>query len=468
MLLLIDKLKAEIFQNCEYLTEDEKEQLQHAMVFSESAHFGQKRATGEPYVVHPLEVCLILSEYRADLITLICALLHDVVEDTSVSLLEIKKHFGMQVTFIVDGLTKYEKARYEKEEYAAINMQKLLFTAVQDIRVVIVKLADRLHNMRTLSIKKIEKRIPYANETLLFFSPLAEKVGLFKLQSELEELGFSYLNPHKYFRYKTIINNHIQDNSALFDDLTIGLEEKDTNEEIINIELQKEPIFKSYIKLSEGEDISGLFTIHVITKSTINCYTALGFLHSLFEPLPNQFIDQIATHKIPSNKYLETKIKIKNQAFTVRIYDKYTHYLYGNGILGYLHNTKIRELGELLLGDAIQTVNSMTDSPVAFCELVSSEIFQKEITVFTSEMDSVILPINSNIIDFAYALDFELGNRIDFAKVNGENKSIQTVLQDRDIVEVYTRKDNSVSAKWLTNVKTSKAIKEIMKFVETD
>lgn len=187
---MINGVKDKIFQNCDYLSENEIIQLKYAMAFSEKAHNGQTRATGDPYIIHPLEVCLILSEYQSDITTLICALLHNVVEDTEITLTEIEQYFGTPVSFIVDGLTKFEKGKYEKEEYIAINMEKLLSTAMYDIRFAIIKLADRLHNMRTLAIKKIEKKIPYANETLLFFSPLAEKIELYKLQEELEDLGF--------------------------------------------------------------------------------------------------------------------------------------------------------------------------------------------------------------------------------------------------------------------------------------
>lgn len=465
---MINEVKDTILQKCEYLSEAEITQLQYAMSFSEKAHLGQTRATGEPYIIHPLEVCLILSEYQADLTTLICALLHDVVEDTDVSLSEIEQYFGTQVTFIVDGLTKFEKGEYEKEEYIAINMEKLLSTAMHDIRVAVIKLADRLHNMRTLAIKRIEKKIPYANETLLFFSPLAEKIGLYKLQEELEDLGFSYLNPPKYIRYKKTMNEYIQIYSKTFTKFTNELQKIDTNKDIIHTEWKKTPLFKSYILLSEGQNLSDLFTIHVTTRTTLNCFTVLGIIHSLFEPVPNQFVDLIAIDQHQSIKYLETKIRIKQHIIRVIIHDEATHNFYENGVFEYLKETKIQNLSEFLLGNSIHTVKSIAHNSVAFCELISFELFQKEITVFSSNMDSIALPVNSNIIDFAYALNPSLANRMTFAKVNGEVKSIQTILQDRDIVEIHTKKQIMVSSKWLIYVKTSKAIKEIMKIVETD
>ena len=461
-------MKDELLQKCKYLSEAEITQLQSAMAFSERAHTGQTRATGEPYIIHPLEVCLMLSEYQADLTSLICALLHDVVEDTEVSLSEIEQYFGTQVTFIVDGLTKFEKGEYEKEEYTAINMQKLLSTAIIDIRVAVIKLADRLHNMRTLAIKRIEKKIPYANETLLFFSPLAEKIGLYKVQEELEDLGFSYLNPPRYTRYKKIMEEYIEIFSKAFYKVIQELQVKDSNNDNIGVVWRKKPLFKSSILLSEGQEFSDLFTIHVTSKTTLSCYTVLGIIHSLFEHVPNQFVDRIAIENHLFIKYLETKIKINNLIIRVVIHDEATNNFFKHGVFEYLKEPQLQNISLGLLGNSIHSVKSIAHNSVAFCDLISFELFQKEITVFTPGMDSIKLPENSNVIDFAYALNTSLANRMAFAKVNGEVKSLQTILQDMDIVEVHTKKQIMVNSKWLIYVKTSKAIKEIMQVVDAN
>lgn len=458
-------MKVALIQKCKYLSEEEKVELQKAIEFSEKAHIYQTRATGEPYIIHPLEVCLILSEYEADLISLICALLHDVVEDTEVSLSEIDMHFGSHVAFIVDGLTKFEKGVLAKEEYSAANTEKLLSMAMVDIRIAVVKLADRLHNMRTLAIKRIEKKIPYANETLLFFSPLAEKIGLYKLQEELEDLGFSYLNPPRHTRFKKILNDYTQVHYELFNQFLHKIQEEDSSKFIVHTDWKKPPLFQLYNLVSEGHNLQELFTIHVTTRTSLNCYTVLGTIHSLFEPVPDQFADQIAIEKHPFLEHLETKVKIDDLILHVIIQDEATKNYYEHGVFGKLKENKKQSLSNSLLGNSIHSVKTIAENSIAFCELISLELFQKEITVFTPKMDVIILPINSNVIDFAYALDPSLANRMSFAKVNNEFQSPQTVLLDMDIVEIHTKNKLTVDTKWLHHVQTSKAVKEIMEVV---
>ena len=279
---------------------------------------------------------------------------------------------------------------------------------------------------------------------------------------------FSYLNPPKYIRYKNSIKDYIEVYSKTFNKFTNEIKKIDTNKDIIHTEWKKTPLFKSYILLSEGQNLSDLFTIHVTARTTLHCYTALGIIHSLFEPVPNQFVDQIALKQHQYIKFLETKIRIKQHVIRVIIHDEATYNFYKNGVFEYLQEPKEKNLSEFLLGHSIYTVKSIAHTSVAFCELISSELFQKEITVYNSNMDSIALPVNSNIIDFAYALNPSLANRMAFAKVNGEVKSIQTILQDQDIVEIHTKKQITVSSKWLIHVKTSKAIKEIMEIIDTD
>lgn len=463
---MINELKEMLKQRCKYLSSVEILQLHKAMEFAEQAHSGQKRATGEPYIIHPLEVSLILAEYKADNISLICALLHDVVEDTEIPLSEIEQHFGKQVAFIVDGLTKFEKGTIEKEEYDAVNTEKLLSTAIIDVRVAAIKLADRLHNMRTLAIKRIEKKIPYANETLLFFSPLAEKIGLYRLQEELEDLAFSYLNSRRYKQFKKFMECHTERNSTTFHKFNEKFQSSDPHNVIIHKECRKLPLFKSYNLISEGHHISDLFTIHVTTKTALNCYTALGIIHSIFEPVPDQFIDEIAIEKHPFLKHLKTKVKMNNDIFHVIIQDERTQSFYENGIFANIHETDMQFLSEKLLGNSIHSIKSIANNSIAFCELISFELFQKEITVFTPKMDVITLPVNSNIIDFAYAINPLLASKMTFAKVNGEVQSLQTTLQDMDIVEIYTKNKITANAKWLLHVQTSKAVKEIMEVVD--
>lgn len=463
---MINEVKKVLMQRCNYLSDVEISKLRQAMEFAEQAHSGQTRATGEPYIIHPLEVCLIVSEYQTDLTSLICALLHDVVEDTDVPLSEIEQRFGKQIAFIVDGLTKFEKGTLEKEEYSAINKEKLLSTAIMDIRIAIIKLADRLHNMRTLAIKKVGKKIPYANETLLFFSPLAEKIGLYRLQEELEDLAFSYFNSPRYIQFKKVMEDYTKGYSTTFDKFIQKVNVCDSNNIIIHIDFRTPPLFKSYNLISEGQHLQNLFTIHVTTKTSLSCYTALGIIHSIFEPVPDQFIDQIAIEKHPFLKYLKTKVRINDQIIHIIIQDKESQGFYENGNFDNFQESDMHNLSEKLLGNSIYSVKSIAHNSIAFCELISFELFQKEITVFTPKMDVIKLPPNSNIIDFAYALNPSLASKMTFAKVNGEVQSLQRALQDMDIVEIHTKNKLTANAKWLHYVQTSKAIKEIIDVVE--
>ncbi|MER2169549.1 MAG: HD domain-containing protein [Psychrobacillus psychrodurans] len=455
------EVKEQLIHSCSYLEESELVQLKSAMDFAEKAHIGQTRATGEPYIVHPLEVCLILSEYKADITTLVCSLLHDVVEDTTVNLNEIELLFGNDVAFIVDGLTKFEKGNLEKEEYSAINMEKLLSYAIQDIRIAAIKLADRLHNMRTLAIKKTEKKIPYSNETLLYFSPLAERIGLFTLQRELEELAFSYLHPERYKQFQEKINNYTKVFEGSYQVFINKLKQVDTANIIIKYRWINIPLYQGYNLLSEGFYLSDMFTVHITIDSTFNCYTALGLVHSTFETMPDHFVDQIAIEKHPYIRQLKTKVRVDGIPLTIVLQDPQTQYFYQNGIFACLKSIDSKRLSASLLGNSIPFAKSIANNSIAFCELVSLELFHKEIEIYTPKMDMIKLPVNSNIIDFAYALNPKMANKMAFAKVNGKVSSLQTILKDKDIVELHLKNKITANAKWLHFVKTSKAVKEI-------
>ncbi len=465
---MVEEYKKRLLNNCKYLQSADFIQIEKAIDFAEHAHIGQLRATGEPYIIHPIEVCFILSEFHADAVSLLCALLHDVVEDTSITLPTIQEKFGEEVAFIVDGLTKLEKGSLEKEEYSAANMEKLLIAAMTDIRIAAVKLADRLHNMRTLEVKNIEKKIPYANETLLYFSPLAEKVGLFKLQEELEELGFRYLNESRYKHFYQLMLEYSTNYQETFEQFTKGFIQKDLQKVAQQIEWKCTPIYKAYNLLGEDGHWEDLFTVYITTKNTKDCYTCLGIVHSVFEPMNEQFKDSISINIHPYMKYLKTKVKVGQNIVNVTIQEEKTSVYRESGLFEKIKETDISALSKALLGDTIQTVKSVADSSIAFCDLVSFELFQKEIIVFTPRMDVIRLPKNSNIIDFAYALDPELANKLVFAKVNGVAKSVQSQLQELDIVDLYVKDKITVNAKWLHYVQTSKAIKEIGNVVNND
>ncbi|WP_186317496.1 HD domain-containing protein [Priestia flexa] len=468
---MVNALKEGLIKKSNYLVKSEIELLEEAVDFADKAHLGQKRATGEPYITHPIAVCEILLEYNADITSLISALLHDVVEDTHVSITEIEQKFGKQVSNIVEGLTKVEKGKLKKEEYSAINTEKLLSASVKDIRVAVIKIADRLHNMRTLAVKRVEKKVPYANETLIFFSPLAERLGLYKLQEELEEIGFGYLNPPKFNNIKKLINNYSNIFVDIFNNCSKEIQ-KEGGSLIVDLEWSQIPLYKSYSLLQEEHDLSELFFIKVITSSKIDCYTALGVIHKLYKPLAHQMTDNIAIEVSPFLKQINTKVVINNIEVNFIIQSERDKNMNDAGVFGLLKNGltegEVKTLSRNLLGDSIHTVKSITKTPIEFEELISFELLQKELTVFTPKMDVVLLPEGSTIIDFAFSLNTQLAKRMSIARVNGKLQPVNTVVNDMDIVEILTTIKEMVNPDWLNHAKTSRALKEIRELLRIE
>ncbi|MEX3622557.1 HD domain-containing protein [Viridibacillus arvi] len=461
---MIDDLKVRLIQMSDYLSRSDIKLLEKVITFADNAHHGQKRATGEPFITHPVAVCEILLEYKADITSLISALLHDVVEDTDITIREIQLKFGKQVATIVEGLTKVEKGLLEKEEYSAINTEKLLTASILDIRVAVIKIADRLHNMRTLSIKKVEKKIPYANETIIFFAPLAERLGLYRIQDELEALSFSYLNPPKSNTVQKLINKYVAKFADLFLKCSAEIQ-RVGGSLIIGLDWGKEPLYRSYCLLLEEHALSDLFSIKVITNSPLNCYTALGIIHNLYTPIENQLMDNIAIAKSPFLKQLKTKVHIDNIEVNFIIQSEYDKKLNDTGVFALLKDdltsSEITTLSRDLLGDAIHTVKSISNSSIEFYDLIAFELLQRVITVYTPKMDVVSLPRGSTIIDFAFTLNPQLAKCMSAALVNGKLKPIHHVLNDMEIVEILSINKEMVRADWLVHAQTSKAIKAI-------
>jgi GTP diphosphokinase / guanosine-3',5'-bis(diphosphate) 3'-diphosphatase len=377
---LVDIIKERILKKSNYLPESYIELLKRAISFAEEAHQGQKRATGEPYFIPPLTVCEILIDYGADIISLVSALLHDVVEDTNISLSDIERNFGSQVSLIVDGLTKITRGNLQKDEYNAINFEKLLTASEHDIRVAVIKIADRLHNMRTLAVKKVEKKVSYANETLVLFSPLAEKLGLIKIQEELEDLGFNYLNPPKYKKMKKLINNYTNVFTKLFHECKEKLESNGYSF-VVKMDWDRMPLYKAYSLLQEGHSLSDLFSVKVVADSTVNCYSILGILHNSFKPIEGQFEDNIAIQKSTFSKYLKTKVIINGIEVKVIIQTEPDRALNEKGIFSLLKDDlsqeEIRNFSSALLRNSINAIKSISNNPIEFYDLASFELFQK-------------------------------------------------------------------------------------------
>ncbi|MDP7977723.1 HD domain-containing protein [Bacillus sp. WLY-B-L8] len=456
-------MKEQLIDKATYLTENEFKKFQFAITFAEQAHEGQFRISGEPYILHPFAVTDILLDCKADCVTLISALLHDVVEDTNYTLEDIQKHFGNEVSYIVDGLTKVDKKSVQnKEEFEAINFKKLLMAAQKDIRVIIIKVTDRLHNMRTLQVKNKHKQVPYANETIKIFAPLCHKLHLKTIQYELEDLAFFYLHNQKYKGMKQLLHNYNQILRHLTD--TISTDMQSFHDELLTWHLDYEisPINTAYSRLQVIQDVTMVSKIHITTSSILDCYKILGMVHQLYEPIPHQFEDTISINSNLFNKCLKTKVKIDNHEIAIYIQTEDSKRIYDGGIFSILSSdmphSQVQQLSEQFMDDTIMNNLELTKDALTFYDLVSYELFQDTIVVFTPQLQPIHLPEGATIIDFAFAVDTKLAIHMSSAKINGDKTSITTTLSHLDIVEMIIDSPTiHLEAKWLNFANTSKA-----------
>ncbi|MED0948863.1 HD domain-containing protein [Bacillus mobilis] len=462
-------MKKALLEKASYLHKEEVEQLNKAILVSEKAHEGQFRVSGEPYITHPFTVTEILLDCKADIITLVAALLHDVVEDTDYTIDYIRDIFGKKVADIVEGLTKIDKKQIpNKEEYEAINLKKLLLATQGDIRVAIIKVIDRLHNMRTLQVKAVKKQVPYANETLKIFAPICKRLGLLYIQHELEDLGFYYLNDSKYKGMKILLQNYVK----LLEDLSQNIMQDINNflnpSLIFEVNYEVSPIYTAYSRLQDIQDITAVSKIIITASNNLDCYKILGVIHQLYQPIPYQFEDNIAIESDVLNKYLKTKVVINNHEIVICIETKINQEIRDKGVFHVLTKSitdkEMQNIIHKLIDHFIKTNDLVTQDAIEFYDLVSYELFQDNIVVFTPKLDSVNLPQGATVIDFAFALNPEIAKYMSGAKVNGINKSIITNVSHLDIVELLvTENISNVRQGWLSFANSSRAQIEIYK-----
>ncbi|PGU09935.1 GTP pyrophosphokinase [Bacillus cereus] len=464
-------MKKELLEKASYLHKAELEQLLKAIFVSEKAHEGQFRVSGEPYITHPFAVTEILLDCKADIITLVAALLHDVVEDTDYTIEYVRNIFGEKVADIVEGLTKIDKKQIpNKEEYEAINLKKLLLATHGDIRVAIIKVIDRLHNMRTLQVKAVKKQVPYANETLKIFAPICKRLGLFHIQHELEDLGFYYLNHSKYKGMKMLLQNYVKLLENLSQNIMLDINNFLNGTLMFEVDLDYEvsPIYTAYSRLQDIQDITAVSKIIITVSSNLDCYKILGIIHQLYKPIPHQFEDNIAIESDVLNKYLKTKVLINNHEIVICIETKLNQEIRYKGVFHILTKSitdkDMQNIIHKLMDHFIKTNDLVTQDAIEFYDLVSYELFQDNIVAFTPKLDSVNLPQGSTVIDFAFALNPEIAKYMSGAKVNGINKPITTNVSHLDIVELLvTENISNVRQGWLSFANSSKAQIEICK-----
>lgn len=453
----------------------DEEALNRAYVFAMKMHTAQVRESGDPYFSHPLEVAGILTQYRLDSATIIAALLHDTVEDTPASYMDIKELFGEDVANLVRGVTKLSKVQIHSEESKqAENFQKLVLAISTDIRVLLIKLADRLHNMRTLHFcKKLEKRQRIAKETMEIYVPLAERIGMQALKDELEDYAFQNLYPeaHKSIqsRLHFLSESGRQDVAAVIDQLHKDLAENGIEAEITGREKRPYSIWRKMQKQNISfEQVFDVIAFRVIVKDIAECYQVLGLIHTKYPMIPGRYKDYISTPKQngyrslhtgvigPLNRRIEVQIRTK-EMHEIAEYGVAAHWEYKQG--AHKEGTQYRWLRDLL------DLMNHSSSPNEFLEHTKIAMYQDQVFCFSPKGDLITLPKGAGPLDFAYAVHSRVGDTCVGAKINGKIKPLRTVLENGDQVEVLTNKNQMPSPEWEHLAVTAKAKACIRRFI---
>ncbi len=452
---------------------DDLEIIRKAWAFCLQQHEGQKRASGEPYIIHPLEVGQVLAELKMDSTAIAAGLLHDAVEDTDVTSMEIAKRFGEQVAHIVEGVTKLDKIKFaNREDHQAENIRKMLLAMVTDVRVVIIKLADRLHNMRTLEHLKPEKQQKIARETLDIYAPLAHRLGMGKLRGELEDLAFRYTDAYAYEQLSTEVDALRGAGEEFLQKIVTQLEAKLREFNIQGrVESRIKRLYSIQQKLQDQkipvDQVYDLLAIRVITNSVQDCYALLGLLHSIWRPVPGRIKDFIAMPRPNLYQSLHTTLIAEGgHQFEVQIRTEDMHRVAEEGIAAhwkYKASDSVSAKDEQRLAWVRQLMEwqrEMSD-PNEFMSTLKIDLYPEEVYTFTPKGKVVVLPKDASPIDFAYAIHTEVGNTMVGAKVNGRIVPLRTRLKNGDIVEVTTQAGHAPSRDWLSFTKSSKARNKI-------
>jgi len=464
-----------------YSPEADLELLRRAYVFSALEHKGQVRHSGEPYLVHPLEVADSLADMKLDVVAVAAGLLHDVVEDTLTTPERIAELFGAEIAHVVEGVTKIGAIPFSSsEERQAENFRKMLLAMVDDIRVILVKLADRLHNMRTLHHLPEDRRIKIAQETLDIYAPIANRLGMSKVKNELEELAFKYLEPKAYESLRAKVEARRKDAEGVIDDLTRTLRARleDAQIPVITLDGRIKRLYSIHLKLKRQkidlERVYDFVAVRVITQSVKDCYAALGIIHQTWSPVPGRFKDFIAMPRPNGYQSLHTSV-ISEHGFPLEVQIRTdemhrraeegiaAHWKYKEGRVGDHRDERYFHWMRQLL-----EVEQEVRDPREFLQNLKIDLYPEEVYIFTPKGEVRSLPRGATPVDFAYTVHTDVGNQCIGARINGRIVPLRSPLQNGDIVEIVTQSGHKPSRDWLSFVVTSRARSKIKHVLQAE
>ncbi|MFY9607690.1 MAG: bifunctional (p)ppGpp synthetase/guanosine-3',5'-bis(diphosphate) 3'-pyrophosphohydrolase [Blastocatellia bacterium] len=453
--------------------------LRRAYLFSARQHRGQIRKSGEPYLVHPLEVANILAELKLDPICVATGLLHDIVEDTETSVEDIEEYFGKEIAHLVDGLTKISKLDHASyEERQALNMRKMLLAMVDDVRVVLVKLADRLHNMRTLEYLPGEKRRRIAQETLDVYAPIAHRLGMSRVRGELEDLAFKHIEPEEYLKLQQLVESRRKRLDAFLQDIKqqINSMMEGSGVHIVHIEGRIKRLFSIYQKLKRQhiniDQVYDLVAIRIITESVKDCYGALGVIHTAWKPIPTRFKDWIAIPRENFYQSLHTSVVADGgQPLEVQIRTEDMHSIAEEGIAAHWKYKEGRrgthtdeDEAFVWLKRLVEWQQEVKDSR-EFLDSLKLDLYPTEVYCFTPKGKVIELPRGATPIDFAFVIHTQVGLTCSGAKVNGRIVPLRSQLRNGDVVEIMTSPSSHPSRDWMNFAQTSRARSKIRHYL---
>ncbi|MCE9585203.1 RelA/SpoT family protein [Candidatus Nomurabacteria bacterium] len=469
----------EIFDLAVNLTPEDHILIQKAYDFAKKAHEGQLRKSGEPYFVHVFETAKTIAKLHMDAKTISAGLMHDVLEDTNITEKEMEKEFGKEIVFLVNGVTKLGTLKYHGKERHVESLRKFFVAMANDLRVVIIKFADRLHNLKTLEHVREDKRKRIAIESIEVYAPLANRLGMGKLKGEIEDAAFPYAYPKEYAQVEEIIKEQKELYEKYLNEVREGLEKEleKNNIKINKIDYRVKHKYSLYKKLEhydmDIDKIHDIVALRVVVDNIEECYRILGIVHSIWKPLPGRIKDYIAVPKPNGYRSIHTTIFTGSGGIAeIQIRTKEMHIEASYGIAAHFshkehtNNKKIDEKNKFDWIHELQNLKEVANKPESFIEHLKMDFFNNRIFIFTPKGDVVDLPEGSSPIDFAYAIHTDIGEHVSSAKVNEKIAPIYTKLKNGDIVEIITKKDAHPSSKWLDNVKTTMAKKHINSYLE--